>query len=162
MKQILAVFIIIIAIPSLASAQIETKQAGKDERMFRQLEREMFEAFEGEPNFDALERLYADDFFTINADGKTANKQQTLEALRSGQFQVDQITSDEFRLRRFGNMAVVTGRSAYFKNGQIAGEVRHTQIWIKRSGRWKLLGWQGTGTPQITREKKMLFTMPNN
>ncbi len=152
MKQILAAFIITIAIPALAFAQIETNRADKDEQMFRKLEREMFDAFEGKPNLDALERFYADDFFTINADGKTANKQQSLEVLRSGQFQVDKITSDEFRLRRFGDMAVITGRSAYFKNEQKVGRVRHTQIWVKRNGRWQLLGWQGTGVPQITQE----------
>lgn len=144
MKQILAAFIITIAIPALAFAQIETKQADKDEQAFRKLERGMFDAFEGKPNLDALERFFSDDFFSINADGKTDNKQQTLEALRSGKFQVDKITSDEFRLRRNGDTAVITGRSLYFKNGQNVGEVRHTQIWIKHNGRWQLLGWQGT------------------
>lgn len=162
MKQMLAAFIIAIAIPALAFAQIQTKQVEKDEKMFRQLEREMFDAFEGKPNLDALERLYSDDFFTINHDGKTANKQQTLEALRSGQFQIDKIQNDEFLLRRCGDTAIITGRSIYFKNEQKAGEVRHTQIWVKRSGRWQLLGWQGTAVPQITQEKKLLFTVPNN
>ncbi|MFN2452610.1 MAG: DUF4440 domain-containing protein [Pyrinomonadaceae bacterium] len=144
MKQILAAFIITVAISAFAFAQIETKRTDKDEQMFRKLERKMFDAFEGKPNLEALEQFFADDYFTINADGKTANKQQTLEAMRSRQFQVDKIESDEFLLRRYGDTVVITGRSAYFKGGQKVGEVRHTQIWVKRSGRWQLSGWQGT------------------
>lgn len=144
MKLIFAALIITIAIPALAFAQIEREQWDNDEQMFRKLERGMFDAFEGKPNLKALGRLFADDYFSINADGKTANKQQAIEAVRRGYLQVDKITSEEFRLRRYGDTAVITGRSAYFKDGQKIGEVRHTQIWVKRNGHWQLLGWQGT------------------
>lgn len=144
MKLIFTAIIIITAISSAAFAQIETKTTDRDEKMFRNLERSMFDAFEGKPNLEALERLFTDDYFSINADGKTANKQQALEALRRGYLRVDKITSEEFRLRRFGDTAVINGRSAYFKDGKKIGEVRHTEIWVKRDGNWRLLGWQGT------------------
>lgn len=144
MKPIFTVLIIIIAISSSAFAQTETNRADNDEQLFRNMERGMFDAFEGKPNLEALERLFADDYFSINADGQTANKKQAIEALRRGYLQVDKITSEEFRLRRCGDTAVITGRSAYFKDGKKIGEVRHTQIWVKRDGHWQLLGWQGT------------------
>jgi hypothetical protein len=144
MKLIFAALIITIAVPALTFAQIETKQADNDERIFRKLERELFDAFEGKPDLETLERFFAEDYFSINADGKTANKQQSLEAVRSGYLQVDKITSDEFRLCRYGDTAVITGSSAYFKDGKKIGEVRHTQIWVKRKGQWQLAAWQGT------------------
>lgn len=144
MKPIFGALMIIIGMSSFALAQIEAKQTDQDEKMFRSLERSMFDAFEGKPDLEALGRLFADDYFSINADGSTANRQQAIEALRRGHLQVDRITSEEFLLRRSGDTAVVTGRSAYFKDGKKIGDVRHTQIWIKRNGHWQLLGWQGT------------------
>ena len=147
MKSMLATLIITIAIPSLAFPQTRGARAesdNRDEQMFRRLEREMFDATAGKPNPEAIDRLFADDYFSINHDGSAVNKQQLMAVLRSGQVLAERITSDEFRLRRYGDTAVVTGRSAYFAGGRKVGEVRHTQIWVRRRGRWQLVGWQGT------------------
>jgi hypothetical protein len=156
MKCILAALIITIALSAVAYSQTKTKQErsnNHDEQMFKRLEREMFDATEGKPNLEAVERIWADDFFSINHDGSAVNKQQMMVVLRSGQVLADRITSDEFRLRRYGNTVVVTGRSAYFTGGRKVGEVRHTQIWVKRSGRWQLVGWQGTPLGEVTINK---------
>jgi hypothetical protein len=140
------ILILGIAIPAIALSQTRTTQASisRDEQMFRKLERQMFDATQGQPDLAAFDRIWADDFFSINHDGSAADKQQTMAFLRTGKVLAEKITSDEFRLRRYGDTAVITGRSAYFFGGQKVGEVRHTEIWAKRKGRWQLAGWQGT------------------
>jgi hypothetical protein len=122
-----------LAIPAYASSQIKTvSSSGHDEQLFRKLEREMFDATQGKPDLVAFGRIWADDFYSINHDGSAVDKQQTAAVLKAGQFFAEKITSDDFKLRRYGDTAVVTGRSSYFVGGAKVGEVRHTQIWVKR------------------------------
>ena len=61
--------------------------------LFRGLERELFAAHEGTPDLEAIDRLYADDFLSTNADGRVVDKQGWLDMLKTGQFPVDTITN---------------------------------------------------------------------
>jgi hypothetical protein len=115
-----------------------------DEALFRELEGAMFTAHEGTPDIDAIARLYADNFFSTNADGRVVNKAEWLDFLRSGRFAVDCIETADFKVRRFGRVAVVTGRSRYVRHGQQTWDVRHTQVWADIDGRWQLTTWHGT------------------
>jgi hypothetical protein len=115
--------------------------------MFRRLERELFAAHEGTPDLATIDRLYADDFLSTNADGRVVDKQGWLDILKAGQFPVERITTDDFKVRKYSGTAIVTGRSAYFNDGQKMWEVRHTQVWVDQSGHWRLASWQGTSVP---------------
>ena len=131
-----------LAIPGLP-AEITAEQAE-----FRQLEKTMFEAIVRR-DLTAVARNWADDFLSTNHDGTVVDKAQWIEAIRSGQWPpVDDIKASDFRLRRFGDTAIITGRSDYFISGQLVGAVRHTQVWLKRKGRWQMVSWQGTPIPQ--------------
>lgn len=115
-----------------------------NDQMFRKLERELFAAHEGTPDLAAIDRLYAEDFLATNADGRVVDKKGWLEMLRAGQFVVETITTDDFKVRRYSGTAIVTGRSAYHFGGKKQAEVRHTQVWAELDGRWQLASWQGT------------------
>ena len=117
------------------------------EELFRGLERELFAAHEGSPDLATIDRLYANDFLSTNADGRVVDKQGWLEILTAGQFPVDKITTDDVKVRTYSGTAIVTGRSAYHYGGQKLWEVRHTQVWANTSGRWQLVSWQGTSVP---------------
>jgi len=117
------------------------------EKMFRGLEREVFAAHEGTPDLAAIDRLYADDFLSTNADGRVVDKQGWLKTLSAGQFPVERIATDDFKVRQYSTTAIVTGSSAYFYGGKKLAEVRHTQVWASLSGRWRLVSWQGTPMP---------------
>jgi hypothetical protein len=118
-----------------------------DESTFRELERELFAAHEGVPDLSTIDRLYADDFLSTNADGRVVDKQGWLDMLKSGHFRVEKITTHDFKVRQYSGAAVITGRSVYDVGGQKLWEVRHTQIWANPTGRWQLVGWQGTSVP---------------
>jgi hypothetical protein len=111
-----------------------------------ELERELFAAHEGQPDLATIDRLYADDFFSTNADGRVVDKAGWLDILRSGRFAVDEIRITDAKVRRYGSVAVVTGRSTYVSGGRIAWDVRHTQVWADIGGQWRLTTWHGTLT----------------
>jgi hypothetical protein len=114
------------------------------DELFRELERELFAAHEGAPDLAAIDRLYADDFLATNADGRVVDKQGWLDMLKTGQFSVDTITTEDFKVRMYSATAIITGRSAYHAGGTKLWEVRHTQVWVNPNGHWQLASWQGT------------------
>jgi hypothetical protein len=71
------------------------------DKIFRELEHELFAAHEGTPDLTTINQLYADDFVSINADGRVVNKQEWLDILKAGQFPVEKITTDEFKVRQY-------------------------------------------------------------
>jgi len=117
-----------------------------NEQMFRKLERELFAAHEGTPDLATIDRLYADDFVSTNADGRVVDKQGWLKILSAGQFPVEKITTDDFKVRQYSGTAIITGSSTYFSGAQKMS-VRHTQVWADLRGRWQLVSWQGTLMP---------------
>ena len=116
------------------------------EQVFRNLERALFAAHEGSPDLAAIDRLYGSDFLSSNTDGKIVDKQGWLDLLKSGAFSVERITTNDFKVRRYGSTAVITGSSTYFKDRQSSWNIRHTQVWVEREGQWQLVSWQGTST----------------
>ena len=118
-----------------------------DDELFRELDRELFAAHEGTPDLATIDRLYADDFLSTNADGRVVDKKGWLDFLKAGQFPVDKITTDDFKVRKYSDTAIVTGRSTYHYAGKKLWAVRHTQVWANTRGRWQLVSWQGTSVP---------------
>jgi ketosteroid isomerase-like protein len=121
-----------------------------DEEFFKQLEREVFDAFELPGDAEAIDRLYSEDFLSINADASYSNKQDAVEMVEAARPPVvEEIINDETRVRQFGNTAVITGRSKYVSTEGDLGTVvvRHTMIWVKEDDRWQMVGWQGTALP---------------
>ena len=120
-----------------------------DEEFFKQLKREVFDAFELPGDAEAIDRLYSEDFLSINADASYSDKQEAVEVVEAGQRPVvEEVVNDETRVRQFGDTAVITGRSKWVgPEGDCTSVVRHTMTWVKEDGRWQMVGWQGTPLP---------------
>jgi hypothetical protein len=76
------------------------------------------------------------------------DKHQRLAAIRSGEFQVQSVESDEVKVRVFNDVAFLTDREHIrIKQGEII--VRSARAFIFRSGRWQLITAQKTrvGSP---------------
>lgn len=150
MRRIFIITLLAIITTTIASAQVKGKRPRPTaarpesaEQQLRKMEREFFDALERK-DVIVLGRILADDFISINHDGKVVNKAEMLKNAQSGGVVVDSIKAEDFLSRVYGNMAVVTGRSTYFKSGNMVGDVRHTQVWAKRQGRWQAVSWQAT------------------
>ena len=90
----------------------------------------------------ALDRIYADDFIGIGPSGTLRTKKEVLSDFASGSLKFQSITTDDVRIRVYGNAAVETGLSTM--KGQDAEKVvpeenRFTRVWIKQGGRWRLV-----------------------
>lgn len=90
----------------------------------------------------ALDRIYADDFIGIGPSGTLRTKKDVLADFTSRKLTFQSITTDDVRIRVYGNAAVETGLSTM--KGQDAGKVvpeenRFTRVWIKEGGRWRLV-----------------------
>jgi ketosteroid isomerase-like protein len=90
----------------------------------------------------ALDRIYADDFIGIGPSGTRRTKKDVLSDFTSRSLKFQSITTDDVRIRVYGNAAVETGISTM--KGEDAGKVvpeenRFTRVWIKQGGRWRLV-----------------------
>ena len=101
-----------------------------------------------ELDIDALNRLMADDYTHITADGSVIGKEEDLASYRSGERRWHITRSDQHHVRVFGGeTAVLIGR--WTAEGVNAGErfdytARFTAVYVKRDGRWQMVHAQST------------------
>lgn len=89
------------------------------------------------------------DYITINADGVM----QTKDVIMADSIRKDMFAGVTFRLfdrkiRVYGNIAIINGRSQYLMGDKVLAEVYHTEIWLKEKGKWMFDGWHGTYTKE--------------
>ena len=137
MKRMFATAIVALSAFVIASAQ----QGAKVEQMIRKLDDERIQA-QIHADAGALERIYADDFIGVGPSGTVRTKPQVISDFTSAALKFQSITTDDVRIRVYGNAAVETGRSTMI--GQDEGKIvprdtRFTRVWIKQQGRWRLV-----------------------
>jgi peptidylprolyl isomerase len=115
------------------------------ESQLKKLEREWFDAVV-KGDAEALKRILADDFSALNDDGSFLNKSKMTELSQAGLIKLDEIKTDEFNLRFYGNTAVVTGRATYIRDQKALGQSSHIETWVKRpdaagTPRWQAVSW---------------------
>ena len=144
MKQILVITVAIFLAAAIASGQEQGErrdQSGTVEQAIRKLDNERIQA-QIHADAAALERIYADDFIGVGPSGTVRTKPQVISDFTSGDLKFKSITTDDVRVRVYGNAAVETGRSTM--NGQDKGnavphDTRFTRVWVKQQGRWRLV-----------------------
>lgn len=97
----------------------------------------------------ALERIYAPDYTSTNAMGRTVTRAETLADARAnaGRTNQDSISYDDYHVQVHGNAAVLTHRTTVrgMENGQPTTTlVRSMHVFVRRDGRWQAVYSQGT------------------
>ena len=92
-----------------------------------------------ENNAEAIASFVSDDWIIIDADGNVINKARFLGVIKSGALTHEAMESDDFRVRVYGDCAVLTGLTR--TNGKFMGETfssleRATDVFVKADGRW--------------------------
>jgi len=144
MRQIFSIAVVALSAAAIASGQQQS--ASRDpkavvEQVIRKLDNERIQA-QIHADAAALERIYADDFIGVGPSGTVRTKPQVISDFTSGDLKFQSITTDDVRVRVYGNAAVETGRSTM--NGQDKGkevphDTRFTRVWVKLQGRWRLV-----------------------
>ena len=152
MKRILSIALLVLAASHPIFAQAKNRAAGQGkvlkapavEAELKKLEREWFDAVV-KGGAEALKRILADDFVALNNDGSFINKAKMIELSQAGLVKLDEIKTDEFNLRLYGNTAVVTGRATYIRDQKPLGQSSHIETWVKRADagkiRWQAVSW---------------------
>ena len=144
MRQVFAIAVVAFSVAAIVSAQ--QQGASRDpktdvEQVIRKLDNERIQA-QIHADAAALDRIYADDFIGVGPSGIVRTKPQVISDFTSGDLKFQSITTDEVRVRVYGDAAVETGLSTM--DGQDKGkavprDTRFTRVWIKQHGRWRLV-----------------------
>ena len=144
MNRMLVIAAIIVALGPLAVGQTKSARRTQTEIVAEGIRRLDQERIQAQIHADAaaLDRIYADDFIGIGPSGTVRTKPQVLADFTSHDLNFQSITTDEVRIRFYGNTVVETGRSTMV--GQDKGKVvprdnRFTRVWVRRQGQWRLV-----------------------
>jgi ketosteroid isomerase-like protein len=94
-----------------------------------------------------FERMLADDYVFIGADGVVSSKADFVRDMRSRDLIWKSVAVKDVRVRIYGNTAVVTGRffgEGTYKGSPLDERQRYTSVWIKRNGRWRGISEHGS------------------
>jgi ketosteroid isomerase-like protein len=91
-------------------------------------------------DLEGIKRLVADDWVIIDPDGAIVDRARFFEVITSGALTHDIMESEDFRVRVYGDSAVVTGvtrTKGKFMGQEFSTQERATDVFVKRDGRWQ-------------------------
>jgi ketosteroid isomerase-like protein len=77
----------------------------------------------------------AEDFLNTNPDGSLIDRARFLEQV-APPCPVANLDVEDVRIRTFGGVAIIHGRTTYTKPDGQPGAGRYTDVWARRQGRW--------------------------
>ena len=89
---------------------------------------------------DAIGRFMHDDWVIIGSDGGVSDKPTFLEQIRQGRLSHDTMTSEELRIRGYGEVAVLTAigvSGGRFDGHPFREHERQSNVFVKEGGQWR-------------------------
>lgn len=123
------------------------------EEVLTRLESEWAEALV-KADIATLDRLVTDDWSFIKWDGQIESKEKQLGDLKSGSTKVESASTDNIKVRAFGDVAVVTAswtEKDLVKGKPVSGTYLYTDVWVKKNGTWQCVATQETKVAQPTK-----------
>jgi len=91
-------------------------------------------------DLEGIGRLVTDDWIIIDPNGEIVDRARFFEVIKSGALTHDTMESEDFRVRVYGESAVVTGvtrTKGKFMGQDFSTQERATDFFVKRDGRWR-------------------------
>jgi ketosteroid isomerase-like protein len=128
-----------------------TKNAGATaaEEAVRAAELARFKA-QTSGDLKALDALLGDDLVYTHSSAAVDSKASYVESMRSGALKYQTIEPRDLQVRVFGTTAVITAAAhitAVSKGQPVDNQLRYTDVWVLRDGRWQMVSWQSTRLP---------------
>ena len=142
MKKLFMVIAFTILLGSLAYGQKKMTV----EQTLMNMEQEMTDAIV-KNDTSVFEKYAADNATFTDPGGMLMNKAQTMASFKSGDLKIESSKNDDMKVQMFGNTAIVTYRTTdkgMYKGRDISGQYRWTDVFVKMSGKWKMVASQGT------------------
>ena len=114
-------------------------KTGKAEEELLKLEEAFAEAIV-KNDLEGIGRLVADDWIIIDPNGEIVDRTRFFEVIKSGALTHDTMESEDFRVRVYGDSAVVTGitrTKGRFMGQEFSTQERATDVFVRRAGRWQ-------------------------
>jgi ketosteroid isomerase-like protein len=111
-----------------------------EETIIKELEEKLRQAMLNS-DVEALDELIADDLVFTMHTGLVINKQDDLEAHRTGIQKFTKVKLDEQQVRHYGDCTVVTVKALLagkFNGQDYSDTYRFTRLWVKRLNRWQI------------------------
>ena len=91
-------------------------------------------------DLEGIGRLVTDDWIIIDPNGEIVDRARFFDVIKSGALTHDMIESEDFRVRVYGDSAVVTGLTrtkGKFMGQEFSTQERATDVFVKRDDRWQ-------------------------
>ena len=124
---------------AVSSPPLERDQRMTAEEELLKLEKEFAEAIVRN-DLEGIGRLVTDDWIIIDPNGEIVDRTRFFEVIKSGVLTHDMMESEDFRVRVYGDSAVVTGvtrTKGKFMGQEFSTQERATDVFVKRDGRWQ-------------------------
>ncbi|HVJ08959.1 MAG TPA: nuclear transport factor 2 family protein [Acidisarcina sp.] len=98
-------------------------------------------------NVGDMDKLLADDYIAITANGTIETKAQVLASRKAGTMRITRMDMSDTKVRIYGDTAVVTSRAEINgSNGasDISGHYRYTRVYNYRLGKWKIVSFEAS------------------
>ena len=116
------------------------------EQTLRQLEHDWSQA-SLKRDLATLDKIIADDWVSIDFQGRTVTKAETIANMKSGSPATQAAGIGEMKVRVFGDSAIVTGsdtEKSTLKGKDVIDKYLWTDVFVKRDGRWQAVASQST------------------
>ena len=154
----IAALVASLAIPLFAHGQVST---AKNDKAVQEITAFRDRYIEAEENRDIayLDKIFADDFFALNPQGKLLNKAQQLENLKRPDRTLKVLNTREAHVQFYANGEVAVWTEHVTVDGMdkgqpFGGEFRFLRVFAKQNGNWKVVLAQGSPMPGQTHAAK--------
>jgi len=99
----------------------------------------------------AIEANMADDFRQIDSGGNVETKASFVDDLMSPELHIDPYAIEEFDVRIYGNVALLSGRTRMtgrFQGKPFNSHYRYIDIYVRRGEQWKIVSVQISSIPK--------------
>jgi ketosteroid isomerase-like protein len=102
----------------------------------------------------AIEGNMADDFRQIDGAGNVETKKSFVDGLVSNDLVIDPYTVEDFDVRLYGDVALLSGRTQMtgkYQGTAFTSHYRYIDIYVRRDGAWKIVSVQISRIPPATK-----------
>ena len=102
-------------------------------------------------DLESIGRLVTDDWIIIDPKGEIVDRARFFEVIKSGTLTHEMMESQDFRVRVYGDSAVVTAvtrTKGKFMGQEFSTQERATDVFVKREGQWQCVLTHLTGFPK--------------
>jgi ketosteroid isomerase-like protein len=101
----------------------------------------------------AIEGNMAEDFRQIDGAGNLETKKSFVDGLMSNDLAIDPYTVEDFEVRLYGDVALLSGRTRMtgkYQGKGFTSHYRYIDIYVRKGGSWKIVSVQITRMPAET------------